>query len=118
MNQFEEAWLLWPRKVGKDKAFKKYQQALKKTTHENLVQCVTEFAEHSKHTERQFIPHMSTWLHNSMWDDDLTTDRDNIPRQSKTSTHLAAAYAIAQKKQAAMEQQDRGMGDALDVFLT
>lgn len=72
---FEEWWSVYPKKKGKGQARMAYKSALKKATHDELMSAVRLFAEATKATDQQFIPHGSTWLNGERWlDDDLSTN--------------------------------------------
>lgn len=72
---FEEWWSEYPKKKGKGQARNAYKGALKKATQEELLSAVRLFAEATKNTDQQFIPHASTWLNGERWlDDDLQSN--------------------------------------------
>ncbi|MHC9884097.1 helix-turn-helix domain-containing protein [Corynebacterium diphtheriae] len=77
-DRFEAWYRHYPRKVGKEKAFKAWQKATKLISEEKLTQKTILFAQHHEtaKTEKQFIPHPTTWLNRGGWDDEL----DSAPR--------------------------------------
>lgn len=73
-QQFEDWWQHYPKKTGKGQARNAYRAAVKKVTHEELVEAADRFSQQSQHTEKQFIPHASTWLNGERWlDEDEST---------------------------------------------
>lgn len=69
-QQFEDWWQHYPKKTGKGQARNAYRAAVKKVTHEELVEAADRFSQQSQHTEKQFIPHASTWLNGERWLDE------------------------------------------------
>ncbi|MEZ5846510.1 MAG: hypothetical protein R3C70_07150 [Geminicoccaceae bacterium] len=75
---FEERfWPMYPRKVGKGEAKRKFVKQARKHTAKRLVQalCVQKAHWDAEAKETQFIPHAATWLHQERWSDDLSTDK-------------------------------------------
>ena len=73
-QQFEDWWQYYPRKVGKIPARKAYDKAIKKMTHEELIEAAQIFSQQCQYKEKDFIPHASTWLNSERWlDEDETT---------------------------------------------
>jgi hypothetical protein len=71
-DRFDEFWKLYPRKVAKDKAREKWA-AVKPEMVDTILAAVkaqTNSRDWQKEDGR-FIPHPSTWLHNSRWEDEL-----------------------------------------------
>ena len=69
---FQEFYGLYPRKVGRflaEKSFKKLNKRNRQLAYEGLIKYI-KFWESNK-TEKQFIPHPSTWLNQKRWDDEL-----------------------------------------------
>ena len=69
---FEDFYNLYPKKIGRQTAIKAYEKAVKKTTHEIIMQGLARYKKHisEKNTETQFIKHPATWLNGGCWDDD------------------------------------------------
>lgn len=75
-KQFNELWVIYPKKQGKDKAIKSYIKAIKEgTDHEVIKKGLMDFVSHCqlKKTEYQFIPMGSTWFSQKRWEDDYKT---------------------------------------------
>ena len=68
---FERFWKIYPRKVGKGDARKKFAAALKRTSVNELMDAVTRFAAHPESVpgKSDSIPHASTWLNQERWND-------------------------------------------------
>ena len=79
-SQFEIFYNLYPRKTDKKKSQDKYLSILKKSKNadEKASEILTglkryiDFWEKEK-TDKQFIPHPTTWLNGERWNDELTT---------------------------------------------
>lgn len=83
--EFEEWWATYPRKVGKGKAVKDWQRAMKRTDNHTLINASRRLAafHEAEGTDPRFIPHPSTWLNRDGWDDDLTP---SMPRRQADGT--------------------------------
>ena len=64
---------IYPKKVGKDAAFKAIVSALGKISADELIEAVTAFAQISKGTDMQYIPNPATWFNQGRWADDRET---------------------------------------------
>ncbi len=69
---FDDFWSNYPRKVGKGAAERAWKTAIKKappaTILVGLDKSIDEWV--AKGTEKQFIPHASTWLNQRRWEDE------------------------------------------------
>jgi hypothetical protein len=63
----KEIYNIYPRKIGGAKAIESITKALTKISYEELREKVKTYAEQSKETEPQFIPHPSTWFNQERW---------------------------------------------------
>lgn len=72
--RFETFWAVYPRKIGKDAAWKEW---LKRSPSHDLSECMIAAVERHKASPQwrkeggQFIPHPRTWLHQGRWQDEL-----------------------------------------------
>jgi hypothetical protein len=84
VREFESFWSAYPRKVGKDAALKKFNQAISKTTIETILLAIAEQSntEQWKKDGGQFIPHPATWLNQGRWNDTVLIERKPTARQS------------------------------------
>ena len=84
---FDDFYKLYPRKVGKfvaQKSFKKLSEKDKQLAYNGLVNYI-KFWESSK-TEKQFIPHPSTWLNQKRWEDELEDLKEIIEENAVNET--------------------------------
>ena len=88
MTPAEILYSLYPRKVGRLKALRAIQVALKKAPYEVLHEAVTAYAEARKDQDIQFTPHPATWFNQGRWEDDRAnwTDRRGSTAVSKPAT--------------------------------
>lgn len=70
---FEDFWRVYPKKVGKGQARIAFRSALKKATKDELISAAQAFAQQHAATDKQFIPHASTWLNGERWLDEAST---------------------------------------------
>ena len=68
---FEELWSWYPRKVGKGQAKKALKGALKKVTFDDIYHPLIEYVETLEEKDKQFIPHLATWLNGERWADEV-----------------------------------------------
>lgn len=77
INDFEELWKLYPKKLGKDKALKKYKEYLKKDSDlfDKVKAGIEKYIEYIKNNniESQYIKYGSTFFNNKGWEDEYTT---------------------------------------------
>tara|TARA_Y100000004_G_C8893122_1_gene402938 strand:+ start:82 stop:519 length:438 start_codon:yes stop_codon:yes gene_type:complete len=82
-NSFDKFYKLYPRKIGRfmaKKAFHKLSDRDKYLAYNGLLDYIR-FWKHNK-TEKQFIPHPSTWLNQRRWEDEIDLPKT---KQQKTS---------------------------------
>lgn len=82
-DDFEAFWQLYPRKVGKGAARRKYAAALKLADAETIMRGLEAYVAHVNRegTTAQFICHPSTWLHQERWDDEHPGPVKATPRR-------------------------------------
>ena len=76
-QDFEELWSIYPRKRGKDGAFKSYKKAIKDgATNEEIKQGILNLIEdiRKNKTEEKFIPYGSTFFSRKSWSDEMKVD--------------------------------------------
>lgn len=83
-NEFEDFWNLYPRKVGKQDAFKAFKKAIATTPFIAIYVGVQKLATDPNLPEKQFIPHPATWLNEGRWSD------EPYPERLKTQDELDA----------------------------
>jgi len=76
-KRFEEFWKLYPRRVGKDDARKKWNKINPDTElFDKIMNAVRDNIDRNPQWQRdngQFIPHPATWLNQGRWDDDISS---------------------------------------------
>jgi len=69
-EDFEHIWELYPRKIGKAKAFDKWK-ALTKEEQAKTEEAIPLYAKSVEDGEPKFIKHLSTWLNQRVWEDEF-----------------------------------------------
>ena len=88
--EFEKLWELYPRKIGKQKAFAAYQKARNTgTAYEAVEQGIKAYCEQIKKakTKTEYIKHGATWFNGKCW-------LDEYEAETKTSTFDDSKYTI------------------------
>ena len=90
-KEFDSLWSAWPRKVGKPAAQKAYVAATKRAKPgviaAGLYSAVQFFAR--ERTEIRFVPHLSTWLNQNRWEDELTPTNQPVAPVEGSGPRLA-----------------------------
>jgi len=76
-NMFNDAWLAYPRKVGKGHAEKAWAKAIKKIDERELCKFLSQYIDSLIGKDSKFIPHLSTWLNGERWHDDIEAPQQN-----------------------------------------
>jgi len=74
---FQAFWQAYPRRIGKGAARTAFTKALKLSPANDIIQGAIAYAAHCEEmgTEKQYIPHPSTWLNAERWEDDLESEK-------------------------------------------
>lgn len=86
-DRFERLWALYPRKVGKQKARKYYERAVKNGTSDEVIRKGIESYNREiqvQGTQTNFIQHGATWFGNAGWENEYNFEppkRNNNQRQ-------------------------------------
>lgn len=75
-NRFEALWKVYPKKQGKDKAFKSYQRAIRDgVTDADILNGLNAYLKQIEiqKTDTQFIKQGSTWFNGKHWQDEYVT---------------------------------------------
>ena len=74
MTAFDEFWELYPRKIAKDAAKRKFEQRVKAgACVEKIMEGLRRLNENQPWgSDLKFCPHASTWLNQGRWDDEHT----------------------------------------------
>ncbi|OZE92470.1 hypothetical protein CH298_02745 [Rhodococcoides fascians] len=76
-DRFDEFWSLYPKKAGRIDALKAFAKAVKSTDVDLIIAGVQRFAQDPNlPTDKQYIPHPSTWLNGGRWDDEPLPGRN------------------------------------------
>ena len=94
---FELVWTRYPKKLGKTKAQQAFKRSVKtEQDMQKIQQALTNYLNHIKDKEAQFIQHGSTWFNN--WQDWVEYRGENGNNDSKSTFSYAA---LARAKRAA-----------------
>lgn len=87
-KEFKTLWKLYPRKIGKKKAFDTYKKArkVKKIPYETIQNGLYRYIRYLEQqgTEEQYIMHGSTWFNQEKWQDEYITT--GVYKKPKNST--------------------------------
>tara|TARA_Y100000004_G_scaffold42537_1_gene46524 strand:+ start:6592 stop:6999 length:408 start_codon:yes stop_codon:yes gene_type:complete len=114
---FDEFYKLYPRKVGRfmaNKSFKKLSRRDKMLAYDGLLNYI-KFWEHNK-TEKQFIPHPSTWINQRRWEDEIELPKTK-EQKSKNIDEEVIAFRKQQQKLLEDSADESDIKDALSGFL-
>lgn len=104
-DRFESLWTLYPRKVGKQKARKYYERAVKNGTSDEVIRKGIESYNREiqvQGTQTNFIQHGATWFGNAGWENEYNFEppkRNNNQRQLIQKEKLPEWAKNAGKKQ-------------------
>lgn len=76
-DDFAEWWSLYPRKVGKQAAARRYATARKKVSAQDLLDGLRSQLPAMQASDPKFVPHPETWLSQGRWEDEVTTAADD-----------------------------------------
>lgn len=102
-GDFDEFWEIYPRKVGKASAEKAYLKAIQETAPEIVQAGAEKLARDPNLPPVQFIPHPTTWLNRSGWND------EPYPEREKTQEERAAEALLIRQAKA---ERDRELSKA------
>lgn len=76
-DEFLEFWEIYPKKIGKGKAFEEYERIKQMPDNKILIEKVKIYKETRswKKDNGQFIPHPATWLHQRRWEDEVEKEK-------------------------------------------
>lgn len=92
MDDFDQFWDVYPRKVGKGAARKQFAKAITKTTLAVVLEALKWQALQPQWSKDggQYCPHPSTWLSQERWE-------DSAPAQTRLSQRVTHAIAALDK---------------------
>lgn len=98
-DDFEKLWKLYPRKKGKEAAFKHYKKAIKSgSSNKEIQEGILEYQKEIKFKQitEEYIKHGSTWFSNRGWEDEYTYSNNNTKSISdeiaESQRRLSEAY--------------------------
>lgn len=66
---FDDFWAVYPRRLAKQVATKSWERAIKTADPADIIAAAERFSHTVANSEERFIPHPSTWLNQSRWED-------------------------------------------------
>jgi hypothetical protein len=96
-SEFETFWKLYPRKVGRGAAEKAFTKALLKSSADEIMSGLMNYAQSRNLPEMQFIPHAATWLNQERW-------ADVVEHSAASSTTSSVAEDIIRRSRLIGEQ--------------
>lgn len=110
---FATFWKLYPRKVGKAAAEKKFETKCKdQDTFERIIASVGDHIVSAWNLkEMNFIPHAATWLNQERWNDEVSHVRPN-PTPPNGSGNSASRPSLSDQVRIANEARARELGGA------
>ena len=84
-EEFEKLWKMYPKKVGKDKAYAKYKKfrTSKKLdeycTYEDVLKGIERYLKYIKATSWYSPKDGSTWFNNRCWNDEYSVKEESVP---------------------------------------
>lgn len=92
-DAFSDLWNLWPRKDAKAYSRECYIKACRKAYPDVIAAGVQSFLARNKDTDKQFIPHFSTWLNQKRWLDEEPKTPENA-KAKQDARHDAVAFLV------------------------
>ena len=83
-TEFESLWKRYPRKMGKESAYKSYVKARQNgTTYDEVINGLENYLKEIevKKTDKQYIKHGSTWFSQHCWQDEYVTTVEEKPNE-------------------------------------
>jgi len=85
-EMFEIFWLVYPRKVGKEKCKRWFASKSRKVDSElvgKMLNAIRKQKKQKQWQDKQFIPHPYTWLNQGRWEDEVVEEDDSLDRLKK-----------------------------------
>ena len=90
--QFEQFWNVYPRKVSKRAALKSFENALSRSSFDEILAGAVKYATDKNLPDKEFVPHPTTWLNGDRWFD------GPLPERKKTREELEVEWSIIENK--------------------
>lgn len=113
-SAFDIFWKLYPRKVSKAPAEKKFMTKCKDAeTFSKIIRSVGEHIEGALSlAEMNFIPHAATWLNQERWNDEVSHVRPNTTGANATGNRNGRPSLVEQVRQRGRELEAERSGQA------
>jgi len=97
---FETFWSLYPRKVSKRVAQRKFE-ALKKDEQQQALEALPNHIAYwkSKNTEMEFIPHASTWIGQYRFEDEIVIEEPKVNKRPELPWYSSEEATINKAKE-------------------
>ncbi|MDK8496841.1 hypothetical protein QP920_10345 [Corynebacterium marquesiae] len=114
-DEFETWWSIYPRKKSKRRAYKRWQEALKRVDQQTLNERTQAFADHvhAENIDPQYIKYPEGWLAGDGWDDELIprTQTNSAPEsKSKSQRYIELGERMARELEAQEAQKPQPTG--------
>lgn len=111
-KEFEKLWTIYPRKIGKKKAFDSYKKArkIKKMSYETIEKGLYRYITYLEQqgTDEQFIQHASTWFNQEKWLDDYVC--------TATQKKAKNSFELYQMEFGGNKNEPRGNAQVIDDY--
>ena len=98
IDQFNEFWNVYNKKVSKPKAITAYNRALKKVDHKTIMDALKKQKKLWVGKDKAYIKHPTTWLNQECWEDEIEhiqPAKESIrPKFQKTPSGLYKAWCM------------------------
>lgn len=97
---FETFWALYPRKVSKRVAQRKFE-ALKKDEQQQALEALPNHIAYwkSKDTEMEYIPHASTWIGQYRFEDEIVIEEPKVNKRPELPWYSSEEATINKAKE-------------------
>jgi len=97
---FETFWALYPRKVSKRLAQRKFE-ALRKDEQQQALQALPNHIAYwkSKNTEMEFVPHASTWIGQYRFEDEIVIEEAKVNKRPELPWYSSEEATINKAKE-------------------
>lgn len=83
---FDQFWEIYPRKVGKQAAYRALEKALAKYDGNVILDGLKRMVADKNLPAKKFLPHPSTWLNEGRWEDEPYPDLDQVVTRPRAET--------------------------------
>jgi hypothetical protein len=97
---FETFWALYPRKVSKRVAQRKFE-ALRKDEQQQALEALPNHVAYwkSKNTEMEFVPHASTWIGQFRFEDEIVIEEQKVNKRPELPWYSSEEATINKAKE-------------------